>query len=272
MIMAAPIHHRDVRQRTNRDILCEPSCSRHGRCPRCEEHAPDRWRPATTQYALPLPIGQADSSHAPAFGNVTRASDSLVETITVTRPLIGCVRLVSRRAIVGRCRSERHRYGGERLHRRLRRRSGGATATTTEQVEAVDFPGPDDDLRLADLRLLLRVIDRGGLAPATELWDPVNQRRPTAPAVRRQIRCRGDRLRRGRLLPGRVDTRSRRGSRSMNGSTSTSRPRLRCPSQPASGDHHRWAAGQDRGVSEPDRGNRRRRRAALSLHPVAQPQ
>ena len=41
--------------------------------------------------------------------------------------------------------------------------------------------------------------------------------------------------------------------------------RLRCPSQPASEDHHRWEAGQDRGVSEPDRGDRCRGRAALSL-------
>ena len=36
-------------------------------------------------------------------------------------------------------------------------------------------PGPDDDLRLADLRLLLRVSRQGGLAPATELWDPGDQ-------------------------------------------------------------------------------------------------
>jgi hypothetical protein len=37
-------------------------------------------------------------------------------------------------------------------------------------------PEPDDHLRLADLRVLLLVLRQGGLTPATELWDPVNQR------------------------------------------------------------------------------------------------
>ena len=71
-------------------------------------------------------------------------------------------------------------------------------------------------------------------------------------------------------VPGRA--RLDRRIRSTSTSSTTSAWRLRCASQPAGRDHHRWAVGQDRGVSEPDRGDRRRRRSALSLHPVARPQ
>ena len=52
-----------------------------------------------------------------------------------------------------------------------------ATIDLTPET-AVELPGPDDDLRLADLRLLLQVSrPRVGSQPATELWDPVTSRR-----------------------------------------------------------------------------------------------
>ena len=111
-----------------------------------------------------------------------------------------------------------------------------------------------------------KYLDRGRLIPATESLgpgEPTDRHR-----VRPCVRCRRNRP--DRLFRGRVDDKSFQdvGSRSMNGSTSTSSAWwLRRAPQPARGDHHRWAVGQGLGVSEPDRGDRRRGRAALPLRP-----
>ena len=81
-----------------------------------------------------------------------------------------------------------------------------ATIDLTPET-AVDFPGLTTTFVSPTNGFSFEYYDRGGLAPATELWDPVNQpARPHQPRRLRRdgIRRRGDRH--GRLFPGRVDT------------------------------------------------------------------
>ena len=79
-----------------------------------------------------------------------------------------------------------------------------ATIDLTPET-AVDFPAPTTTFVSPTNGFSFEYYDRGGLAPATGLWDPVNQpldpHQPRAPTT---IRRRGDRH--GRLFPGRVDT------------------------------------------------------------------
>ena len=150
-----------------------------------------------------------------------------------------------------------------------------ATIDLTPET-AVDYPGLTSTFVSPTNDYSFMYIDRGGLDPAKALWDPVNQppiasddsmapSRRTKPNSMswRQAWAPSSRARRRR---------SRMGSRSMDGSTPPSSSTCRaaaCSSQPTGGDHHRRAVGQDLGVCEPDRRNRRRRRATLSLHPAA---
>ncbi len=82
-----------------------------------------------------------------------------------------------------------------------------ATIDLTPET-AVDFPDLTTTFVSPTYGYSFKYLDRGGLAPATELWDPgqpaARRHRP-----RRPIRCRGDRL--GRLLRGRVDSDPGRG-------------------------------------------------------------
>ena len=68
-----------------------------------------------------------------------------------------------------------------------------ATIDLTPET-AVDFPDLTTTFVSPTYGYSFGYIDRGGLAPATELWDPVNQ--PLDATGRRPIRWRGDRLRR----------------------------------------------------------------------------
>ena len=82
-----------------------------------------------------------------------------------------------------------------------------ATIDLTPET-AVDFPAMTTTFVSPTYGYSFKYHDRGGLAPATELWDPVNQPLDDV-ELRRPIRWRGDRLR--RLLRGRVDTDPGRG-------------------------------------------------------------
>ena len=80
-----------------------------------------------------------------------------------------------------------------RHHRRL------MTCGSTSRTSQTTFVSPTYGYSF-------KYLDRGGLAPATERWDPVNAAASTKRSSRagpRPVRCRGDRL--GRLLRGRVD-------------------------------------------------------------------
>ena len=93
-----------------------------------------------------------------------------------------------------------------------------ATIELTPET-AVDFPGLTSTFVSPSYGYSFQYHDRGGLAPATELWDPVNQPLDSTTSTTDSMAWR----------PASAPTsrarrhRSRTGSRSMNGSTSTSR-------------------------------------------------
>ena len=140
-----------------------------------------------------------------------------------------------------------------------------ATIDLTPET-AVDFPALTTTFVSPTYGFSFEYFDRGGLAPATELWDPVNQP-PTDinfdPAIRRRgtglaayFEAASTELPDGVSIDEWVDEYVSPGGCGV-------------PRSQQAGDHHRWAVGQGLGVSGPDRGDRRRRRAALSLHPGA---
>ena len=95
-----------------------------------------------------------------------------------------------------------------------------AFAATIELTpeNAVEFPSPTTTFVSPTYGFSFGYIDRGGLTPATELWDPVNQQR------RHRRSSHFDGVETGlAAYSGPRRQSSRMGSRSMNGSTSTSR-------------------------------------------------